>query len=74
MDKILCKIFGHKYDVVDRFMFLIQFDALNREQLNVNITCKRCGEVTTKILAHEVRSEEEENGFNHVMDLLQHKK
>jgi len=41
--EIICKIFGHKIDLVDRAMLNIKNAAINRKSFSQDsITCKRC--------------------------------
>lgn len=41
--KILCKILGHKADLVERAILRIKRKAINKEEFkNEYITCKRC--------------------------------
>jgi hypothetical protein len=47
LNEWLCKKFGHSEDPVDVLVFKIMCDALNREQLNPRVTCKRCGLTTS---------------------------
>ena len=46
--KWICKIFNHKFDLIDVTMFKIELSALNTDQLNPKITCKRCGKTWTR--------------------------
>lgn len=39
----ICKLFGHKYNPVDVLLLGIKFEAINRNELDLSITCSRCG-------------------------------
>jgi hypothetical protein len=42
--KILCKIIGHKIDLVEETIMKIKDKAINRQNfLQDQLTCKRCG-------------------------------
>jgi len=43
MKKLLCKLFGHKYDAIEKCVFGIEMSAMNREALKPEISCLRCG-------------------------------
>jgi hypothetical protein len=41
--KWLCKYFKHKYKPVDIMLLEIKNEAINRDELDLSITCSRCG-------------------------------
>lgn len=44
INKIFCKIFGHKVNLRDKIIFEIKKVAVNRENFkNQKLFCKRCG-------------------------------
>jgi len=43
MKRLLCRVFGHKLDDIQRAMFEIELKALNTQQLKPSIVCRRCG-------------------------------
>ena len=42
--KLLCKLFGHKLDLVEVTLMKIKQVAENKEELKHELICKRCGE------------------------------
>jgi len=47
MKKFICRVFGHKYDFIERMMFSIEAEAINRNEREASISCQRCGHKTT---------------------------
>ncbi len=41
--KILCKLFGHKFDLIEVTLLKIMIEAENKTSLNKTLFCKRCG-------------------------------
>jgi hypothetical protein len=39
----LCRLFGHKFDLIEVAIFNIECSAINREELAPQIVCQRCG-------------------------------
>ncbi len=46
MDKIrkfICKVIGHRFDLVELTIFQIKCSAKNRKDLRAECACERCG-------------------------------
>jgi len=49
MKKIICKIFGHKIDIIDVVINDIKKSAINAQELKLKeIVCMRCGASLTE--------------------------
>ena len=58
--KWFCKVFGHKFDLVEKIMFDIQLDALNADKLCPKIKCLRCERIFTKYNYNKIFKRKEE--------------
>ena len=48
INKWICKKFGHSYNPIDEMMFVLKSSAENASELDLSITCNRCGETIRK--------------------------
>ena len=45
MKKLMCKWVGHRYDEVDMLILRLKCSAENIDELDLSITCLRCGDI-----------------------------